>query len=337
VSPEELLKIWLSLASSPAASGLERRRIHPDAAFDLFACIVWPRGKRGLLIETDTYDRSLIRRLPKCKGVLFEHALKQLNGREGTEVRIVLEDELLLEIFAVLCADLLGLMKAESDSATGLRSCLDRMTMWQGLFDRLRADGLSPDEQCGLFGELSVLNRIHLRSLDPLKAVESWAGPDNAAQDFHTGGVAIEVKTSLAKRHSRLRIVSEKQLDERPFRCLFLVHVRLDESFANGLSLPQLVSEIRQKLSTDAAALQEFDSRLLKLGYLTVHEERYRDIKFSVQTLRSFHVRDNFPRLTETSLPPGVGDIAYSIIADDLSTYEVKENFVVSTLSSNHG
>jgi hypothetical protein len=44
-----------------------------------------------------------------------------------------------------------------------------------------------------------------------------------------------------------------------------------------------------------------------------------------------------FPRLTERSLPSGVGDIRYSIIADDLTGYEVSADFIATKLGPLHG
>lgn len=49
-------------------------------------------------------------------------------------------------------------------------------------------------------------------------------------------------------------------------------------------------------------------------------------------SIRMFVVAGDFPRLTEANLPPGVGDIRYSIIADDLAPYELRREEVISAL-----
>ena len=97
--------------------------------------------------------------------------------------------------------------------------------MWQVLFERVPAEGLSEEAQRGLFGELAVLENLCLAELDKSEAVSSWTGPDAAHQDFKIGGAAVEVKTTLATRHARISITNEKQLDERPHLVLLLVHV----------------------------------------------------------------------------------------------------------------
>ena len=323
MSPSELIALWENLASGPrSAAGFDRRRVYPDSATDLFACVFWPSGDRGLMVEGGDDIEQIQRRVPKCRGVGV--TLTTAFGDESkASIRIALEDDRLIEIFAVLAADLLAATSREKQASSGLRQALDRFAMWQGLLDRLPAEGLPPDLQRGLFGELAVMEAIHLPILGPLEAVLSWAGPDSANQDFTTSGTAIEVKSSLAKRHSRLPIANEKQLDEEPFSHLFLAHVRLDESAAHGTSLPDLVQRMRIAVGTDPVAAVELEPRLLKYGYLAVHEPLYASPKYLVASLRLFEVKGSFPRLTEHNLPPGVGDIRYSIVADDLSAYEV--------------
>lgn len=337
MTPADLLAIWDSLAAQPASSsGTERRRLMPAAEVDMFACVLWPNRARGILIEGTGNHQPLSGRLPKCKGVRVLHEVFEAGGTERTVLRVTLEDGRLGEIFAVLAADLVTAIGHESTVAAGLRQCLDRLTMWQGLLERAPLAGLTPEQQRGLFGELTVLHTVHLAATDSLTAVLSWQGQDSAHQDFNTAGVGIEVKTTLAKRHARLMIANEKQLDERPLNELFLAHVRLDESAA-GITLPQLVENVRATLASDPLATREFELRLMQGDYLGVHEPLYTADQYTVSSIRLFHVKENFPRLTETRLPPGVGDIRYSIIADDLSTYEVTTQFVSELLGRKHG
>lgn len=170
-----------------------------------------------------------------------------------------------------------------------------------------------------------------LEALDPLDAVTAWTGPDPSNQDFTHAGIAVEVKTSLAKRHARLTIANERQLDERPHRLLLLAHVRLEESVAHGMTLPARVDRCRALLRPDPAAARAFDDALMTGGYLDVHAPLYGG-SWRVSPTRLFEVRDAFPRLTEANLPPGVGDIRYSIIADDLGSWELPRQRAISAL-----
>lgn len=335
MNPEALLELWGSLADGQGASGMDRRRLDTEACVDMFACIFWPSRRLGLLIEGYGEQHPLTDRIPSCRGVKVVHeAVRNENPR--TILRVILEDPSLLDIFAVLSADLINATRAEQDSEVGLRRCIDRLSMWQGLFERVPPEGLSGEAQRGLFGELVVLENFCLPELDPLEAVTSWAGPDAAHQDFRVGDAAIEVKTTLAKRHARIFITNEKQLDERPHRVLLLALVRLDVSQAQGIALPTLVTRLRSVLPSDTVAEREFNTRLMLGGYLDVHAPLYERNRYLVEAQRYFHVHGDFPRLTEAELPPGVGDICYSIIADDLSGHEVKREEAAHLVRGSH-
>lgn len=330
MTPADLIERWADLASARRSmSGMDRRRLDAQAAVDVFACVFWPRGRSGLLIEGDGRVADLADRVPRCRGVRV--ALEEHGGGsqpERTTLAIVLEEERLREIFAVLSADLVNAIVVEPSSAGALRRCIDRLCMWQGLFDRIAPEGLSEERQRGLFGELVVLDRLFLQGGNLLDGVCAWIGSDGAHQDFRRGGLAIEVKASLAKRHAKIMISNEKQLDERPHDVLVLASVRLDESEPHGLSLPDLVAQLRLQLAGDEPAARLFDERLLLADYLDVHAPIYEARRYRVSSMRWFRVEGEFPRLTEANLPAGVGDIHYSIIADDLGAWEMDEETV---------
>ena len=245
-----------------------------------------------------------------------------------TVLRVMLEDENLLDIFAVMSADLVNVVVAEVSAASALRRCIDRLCMWQILFERLPAAGLAEPQQRGLLGELLVLERLLLPRIDRLAAVTAWTGPDASHQDFVRGGLAIEVKTSLAKRPARMMISNEKQLDERPHDTLILAHLRLDESTVRGDSLPVAVGRVRGLVVADPVASAGFDDLLAMSGYLDVHAPLYQDRRWLCSATQYYRVAEGFPRLTEANLPEGVGDIRYSISADDLGVYEVSSDDV---------
>jgi hypothetical protein len=251
-----------------------------------------------------------------------------------TILRIVLEDDRLLEIFAVLSADLVNAVSSETTLDKALRCCIARLAMWQGLFERLPAEGLSEERQRGLLGELMILESMLLPNLDALAAIEAWAGPDAKHQDYIVAGLAIEVKTSLAKRHARIMITNEKQLDERPHEHLVLAYLQLDESITKGVSLPMVVERVRKLIAAHTAAAAAFDDRLLLGGYLDVHVPLYQRSRWRVADPKFFRVTGTFPRLTEANLPPGIGDIQYSIMADSLGSYEIMAEDVVRLLES---
>ena len=332
MSPEALLATWAELGdAAPSQSGAQRIRLDVDAAADIFACIFWPMRRPGLLIEGVGEHRPVGDRIPTCRGVRVVH---EVSAEPRTVIRIMLDDERLLEIFAVMSADLVSIVAPQTSTALALSRAIDRVCMWQGLFERVPAEGLSEERQRGMLGELLVMERLLVPVLGPLAAAECWTGPDPAHQDFIRSGLAIEVKTSLAKRHARLRIANEKQLDERSHENLLLAYLNLDESMAHGDSLPRVVERVRAMAAGDPTASRILDDRLLAGGYLDVHAAIYNRNRWRAGDTRYFRVEGEFPRLTDANLPAGVGDIGYSIIADDLHSYEIGDDEVLALVEA---
>lgn len=331
MTPKNLLQLWKSLSEGRGTDGLDRRRLETEASVDIFACIFWPSRRLGLLIQGDGEVRPAFESTPEYRGVRVLHEVVD-DELPHTVLMVVLEDSSLLDTFAVLSADLIGAVKEETTAPIALHRCVERLSLWGGLFERIPSEGLSAERQRGLFGELVVLENFLLTRLDSMEAIVSWAGPDSAHQDFSAKGSAIEVKTTLAKRHTRLRISSEKQLDERPHQALLIAHVRLDESDAHGVTLPRLVSRLRTTLSQDVLSLREFERRLFLSGYLNLHSQLYETTRYVPTDQRYFHVSGDFPRLTEENLPPGVGDIRYTIVPGDLTRYELTEQEAAKAL-----
>ena len=335
MNPDDLIGIWDSLAGGQGVTGIDRRRLDTEACVDMFACIFWPSRSLGLLIEGDGEQHPLADRMLASRGVKVVHEVIRVDTPR-TVLRVILEDANLHEIFAALSADLVNAISAEKNTITGLRCCIDRLSMWQGLFERIPAEGLSKEAQRGLFGELTLLENFCVIELDASEAIISWVGPRAAHQDFKVRDAAIEVKTTLAKRHTRILIANEKQLDELPHRVLLLTHVRLEESNARGITLPALVARLRSVLQHEPVIRREFDSLLMLSGYLDIHAPLYERSRYSVAAQRYFHVQGDFPRLTDAILPPGVGDIRYTIIADDLSDYEITREEAVQLVTESN-
>jgi hypothetical protein len=208
--------------------------------------------------------------------------------------------------------------------------------MWHGLFDRLSVDGLSEEGQRGLFGELLVLERILFSALPLDRAVASWCGPDRRHQDFEVQGIAIEVKTSIAKRPTRLRIANEKQLDDGTLDRLFLAGVRLDRS-GKGISLNELVERVSDLTRSKPDVRIEFENKLKEAGYLKVHEPFYRENRYVVKAINLYEVGGDFPRLIEANLPPGIVDVTYCVIAENLGPFSVSPEVVATALVRAHG
>lgn len=336
MNPAALLEAWGSLAREGATGGLVRRRLHPEAGVDIFACLIAPEGEVGILLEGDWPRGQALGLLPACRGLRIAGAVQSGERPRGI-LSILLEDERLLETFSVLATDLVDTASVAADLPSAAKACIDRIALWQELFERVTNPGLSLEAQRGLFGELVVLERVVIPALGIHEAVRAWVGPEGANQDFMAGGTGIEVKATISKAPVRLRISNELQLDDTGLEQLFVAHVSLLATPGSNRKLPELVNDLQQMLKEEPAAMRDFDYKLAQAGYEDAAKHQYESYGYVLREAGYYRVASGFPRLTKASLPSGVGDVTYSIPVELLHPFGTDAEDVVRVLGGKRG
>ena len=257
-------------------------------------------------------------RWPACRGLeLFARRLSD-DGADEATLGVTLKEPRFADVFTALAEDLARRVTEAGAAAAQVKTLLGQLARWQK-FLAISAEGLSVEEQRGLFGELHVLRAHLVPALGSLPAVNGWTAPDAAHQDFQFATGAVEVKTTVAKQPQSVRITSERQLDDTGIAVLFLHVVVLDEREVDagrggaGETLPVLVEDLRRRLAAEAGALEAFDDHLLDAGYLDSHAPRYEGRRFSLRRELTFRIERGFPRLVERDLPEGLGDVSYAL------------------------
>ena len=64
------------------------------------------------------------------------------------------------DIFSVLCEDLISSISSFTNETQLVKELLNRFEKWKSLFDRAATQGLSVEEQRGLFGEVYFLRKF---------------------------------------------------------------------------------------------------------------------------------------------------------------------------------
>jgi Putative PD-(D/E)XK family member, (DUF4420) len=232
-------------------------------------------------------------------------------GRPGLDLALV--DASHADIFTALVADLLTSLDSETAvSGSGLSLVVTRIRRWQRLLAGVRPEGLSAQQQRGLFGELHLL-RDHVLTAAGHRGIDGWTGPDPACQDFQFPGVAIEVKTTPAGQPGVVHVNGERQLDQQQPGALFLVTYVVDGRRAGpGMSLPDLVDDLRARCTTHGV-LDDLDNKLTTAGYLTTQAHLYEEPRYTVTRTHVHRVGDTFPRIVPATLPTGVSGVTYTL------------------------
>jgi hypothetical protein len=189
------------------------------------------------------------------------------------------------------------------------------LSRWRRFWDSGPVGGLSAEQMRGLFAELWFAARW-LMPVDR-SHIGSWFGPTGARHDFQWSDVSVEVKATNSARGHIHRINGLDQLVPPGRGCLYLFSMRLREEQGGKYTLPGMVEEIAKLLERDAAALDNFEQNLVRVGYSPIHAERYEETRFWVADQRLFAVTGRFPRITPESfvggLLPGVEAVQYEI------------------------
>jgi hypothetical protein len=202
--------------------------------------------------------------------------------------------ELLLEAYPVLCAVADNVQQAGSPFADAVRHVLETY------HELLRAIGrLSDNEEVGLFGELLVL-RLLIDGLGEAVALQSWRGTIAEEHDFGLPNEDVEVKTTLAETR-RHWIGTMTQLEPSVERPLWLLSLQITTAGAGGLSLPDLISTVRTRL-TDGSLRAVFEERLRDVRWLDDQAVLY-GRRFRLRgDPAAFRVNPLFPGLTAGKL-----------------------------------
>ncbi|GAA1989805.1 PD-(D/E)XK motif protein [Kitasatospora viridis] len=213
-------------------------------------------------------------------------------------------------LFTELCADVLG--TAESMPAHPVKALYRVLDRWRALF-RTEGHPLRPEQIAGLFGELTVLNRLLER--DP-SAHRLWRGPHGHRHDFSTAATAVEVKATTDSEGRRPRIHGLDQLEPPTDGLLSLAWFRLQRVAARGIGtgLVELIGQALERCDDESSLLD----LLAAVGYRSSDVDLYGDVRFAIIEERWYRVDAQFPGLTGhalavAGLPVSVLDVEYTI------------------------
>ena len=310
---EEIAAAWRALADGGAEEGWRSIAISGLSGNRLLAARRFPSNEEALLVCFTSIMLPQPGQLPQGSGFRVERTSPSDSGKW---IALVRQPAGSLDLFSRMVADIVATLVMANDLNDEPRIFqlfLGRIRAWQE-FMRNDSEGLEPEAELGLVGELACMEKLLDVDLPLQLVVDSWMGPMDGLQDFELGNGAIEVKSTMAIQGFPATIMSLEQLDDSIRQPMFVCGCRFI-SAANGLTLPEMIASIRKRLSFDVYALSSFDNALLHARYLDSHAEHYTR-KFLVSDIRFELVDENFPRLILGNVPVGVRRVRYEIDLD---------------------
>jgi hypothetical protein len=90
--------------------------------------------------------------------------------------------------------------------------------------------------------------------------------------------------------------------------------LQMDVRLTHGLSLAEQIDSVSARLmQVQPASHAPFLDLLLQVGYDETQRELYKDTHYAVRQESLFEIRSDFPRLIESDLRLGVGNLKYAV------------------------
>lgn len=312
---DALLSVWSTVAEEAAQlPGFYHRRVQYGSTSGVHAGIHRPTNELVLIFEADAKAVKSTRLADDTRGYTVS-IHQDLEGKKGRVAAIIQQkSSASREVFKAFCSDLLEQWSRHTTASSSIAALSARLASWRRLFDRPGDVGLSREEYVGLYGELTFVQAAIQAQVSPASIISAWQGPLGTNQDFLFSSTAVEVKSVTGNEIQKVRISNARQLDDVGVSTLYLVRYAFDFREANGNTLEQLVSELRESLTAHAPdSVAVFEERLLLVGYVDTVIGDYRDWGFTLRRCDTYGVDGGFPRLVESSLPPGISEVSYIV------------------------
>lgn len=302
--------IWKEMYSKKdEESGLILQRFSPVSIQACYISMRLPEKLIGIAFQFQEKSFEL-KDFIKLKGILIEKIRK--DGSQLLTISLLNQD--LISLFAVLSSDLIDTVKDSESETKLLELLLNRIVKWQHLLEIAQSNGLSPEKQLGLFGELYLLKKLILRTKETKLCIDIWVGPETGIRDFEFNDNAIEVKTSKSHNHQKVTISSERQLDTSTLETLFLYHLSVEKRKGSNYTLNYIISEIIDLIGNDYSLITDFKKKLAKVAYFEHQKAFYDEVSYIIRNESFYDIKGDFPRIEENDLMKGVGDVKYSVV-----------------------
>lgn len=332
ITMTKINQIWYELENDLSFSkGLLLRRYDGSVLPNVFVAFQNPEKLLCLAVSVNKNIEVNISSFANLQEIQVDF-FPEPNNKEKNTLLFKLLNNQHKDIFSILCEDLITSIAAESNEKQLIKIILNRFEKWKSLFIKIASNGLSPEEQRGLFGELFFLRKFLRVNTNFQQIISAWVGSSKEIRDFQMNNWAVEVKTTYGNNHQNIHISSERQLDNTHIENLLLYHLSLEKAQEAGESLNEIVNSIYTILEDDIISLNRFKSKLYEAGYFVHHYNLYDSVGYFVRNDSFYKVENDFPRIQENEIRSGVGDVKYSIILSHCETYKQTTETVFETL-----
>ena len=329
--------IWMELAEAHV-SGLVKRAVDIPSCLKMFCTYKSPDGFYGIAFSFSQDIKLDISPFSNLSEI--EVSLSKDNSFPDSKfllIQLLDRGDRVRDIFATICGNIANTILSISSERDAVKLVISQMRKWQDLFSKKLKNTLSIQEQQGLYGELSFLQKLISSPMNKVCSINSWVGPNMAPQDFQSESWAVEVKTISVNKFPNVSINGELQLDETTIEKLFLYNLVVENVPIDGKSLPEMVNEIRNSLNNAPNALNLFENKLIYYGYCDIDVDAYKERRYQIRKENYYIVQGEFPRIKKKDLLLGVSEVKYAITLAASNENIIQESYVLNAIQSYEG
>jgi len=326
---EEFKRAWTTFGGVKREIGWQVIPVTSFKNVGLMAGLAAPGSREAVFFNFSDAILPRPELLPSGKGFSLEYV--EMEGRYW--IVLTRSQEGITDLYISMLENLFKLLDELHDNSGNslIQIFLDRVSAWQD-FMSAGQKHLGIESQTGLYGELLFLKAIIDFGFKD-EAVKNWDGPLRGLQDFHIGFGAVEVKSTVSQDGFIAKINSLEQLSDSTFSPIFLVGQKLSTS-AGGISLPTLIESIRDGLRDEPALKNNFDTRLMRSGYLDAHSSIYDRPLHLIESLM-FEIDSQFPKLTPECVSPHIRSARYEVDISAIASKKLDMNEILNRLGVN--
>lgn len=328
----KIIELWAALKSH-ATEGLLKQLYDTALPLQVYATYTYPDNIMGIAVSFSTNFKIAVSSLSNLSELKIRLLIdSSMPGQKMLHVQLLRNEN--QRVFASLCEDLIATLKPLSKPKEMVQEVVNQLHRWKDLFGKLKPEGLSKEEQQGLYGELVFLRKMlkHGENDTYASIIRNWTGVEKTNKDFQGNNWAVEVKTTSTNNAQTIIINGERQLDNTLVTNLFVYHLVLEISKDNGESLPMIVADIKHILINNVPALFSFEEKLFEAMYLASHESLYAERFYKIRNEKNYKVLANFPRIMEHELRSGVSNVVYTISIGMCDEYLISDSVLFNAI-----
>jgi hypothetical protein len=315
----ELKLKWSGLSDNTVTSGFRSLRVTSDCICELFIGV----GKEN--------KRCLILALPEDKHLNFKGIQK-----ENLSIEYFLEKNLIVlelidndyhDLFDDLILSLYQGIKSISQVDEYSNHFIQAFYRWSEFFEDKKSDSLSEEAIRGLIGELLILKSL---ITDPNRPeinfiLNSWKGPYDKGNDFELDIKNLEVKTKSPSGVD-VKISSEFQLEVSLGKGLELIVVSLLSDFAVGISIRELIFEIKKLIQESSGDNSILWKALNQKNITSRNVSQYDKYRFQPVNSISYNcAAADFPKLNRSNIPDEISALKYNLRTNLLAPFIIEQ------------